>query len=61
MANRTNRQSGKNRRNQSRKAGNRHYIDAMIELRKSSATSPVPSGTKYNRKSKHVNRRFQEN
>lgn len=61
MANRANRQSGKNRRDQTPKSGNRAYIDAMMELRRSSATSPRPSGTKYNRKSKHVKRQFQEN
>lgn len=61
MANRNNRKSGKNRREQTPKSGNRAYIDGMMEIRRSSATSPIPSGTDYRRKPKHANRAFQEN
>lgn len=61
MANRNNRKSGKNRRNQTPKVGNRAYIDAMMEIRRSNSTTPVPSGTVYRRKPKHAHLAFQEN
>lgn len=51
----------KNRRPQTPKSGNRAYIDGMMEIRRSSATTPVPSGTAYKRKPKHAHRQFQEN
>jgi hypothetical protein len=47
MSNRNSRKSGKNRREQSAKG--REYARSMQELRRSSATSPIPSGTKYKR------------
>jgi hypothetical protein len=53
MANRNNRKSGNNRRAQTPKVGNRAYIDAMMEIRRSSAASPIPSGTAYKRRPKH--------
>ncbi len=53
MANRNNRKSGKNRRQQAPKTGNRAYIDAMMEIRRSNATTPVPAGGQYRRKPKH--------
>lgn len=56
MSNRANRKSGHNRRAQTPKSGNRAYIDGMMELRRSNAAQPVPSGTAYRRKPKHVNR-----
>jgi len=42
-----------NRRPQKQKhrTANRGYMEAMQELRRSSATSPVPSGTEYTRAS----------
>jgi hypothetical protein len=33
--------------------GNRALYDAMMEIRRSSATTPVPSGKTYKRKPKH--------
>lgn len=56
MSNRANRKSGKNRRPQTPKSGNRALAVAMQEIRRSSATTPVPSGTMYRRKPKHANR-----
>jgi len=53
MANRNSRKSGKNRRAQSPKVGNRDMAKAFQEIRRSSATSPIPSGTAYKRKPKH--------
>lgn len=53
MANRNSRKSGKNRRAQAPKVGNRAYIDGMMEIRRSSAASPIPSGKAYQRKPKH--------
>lgn len=61
MSNRANRKSGKNRRAQTPKSGNRAYIDGMMEIRRNNATTPVPSGTEYRRKPKHAHRAFQEN
>ena len=61
MSNRANRKSGKNRRSQTPKSGNRDYIEAMMEIRRSSSTTPVPSGTVYRRKPKHAHLAFQEN
>lgn len=55
MANRNNRKSGKNRRPQATKVGNRAMMQAMQEIRRSSSTTPVPSGTVYRRKPKHNN------
>jgi hypothetical protein len=52
MSNRNSRKSGKNRREQTPKG--RAYARSMQELRRSSATTPVPSGTDYRRKPKHV-------
>lgn len=43
----------KNRRPQTPKSGNREMAKAFQELRRSSATSPVPSGKEYRRKPKH--------
>lgn len=43
----------KNRRPQAPKPRNLALAKAMQELRRSSATSPVPSGKAYSRKSKH--------
>lgn len=61
MANRNSRKSGKNRRQQAPKSGNRAYIDGMMEIRRSNAAQPIPSGTEYRRKPKHAHRAFQEN
>lgn len=61
MANRNNRKTGKNRRPQAVKSGNRALAVAMQEIRRSSSTTPVPSGTVYRRKPKHAHRAFQEN
>ena len=61
MSNRASRKSGKNRRSQTPKSGNRAYIDGMMEIRRSSSTTPVPSGTVYRRKPKHAHLAFQEN
>lgn len=55
MANRNNRKSGKNRRPQATKVGNRAMMEGMQELRRGSRTTPVPSGTVYRRKPKHNN------
>lgn len=47
--------NNKNRRPQSPKmGGNRALALAMQEIRRSSATSPVPSGNTYKRKPKHA-------
>ena len=43
----------RNRRPQAPKVGNRALYDAMMEIRRSSATTPVPSGKSYKRKPKH--------
>jgi hypothetical protein len=43
----------KNRRPQAPKPRNVEYAKAMQELRRSSATSPIPSGKTYRRKPKH--------
>lgn len=44
----------KNKRPQAPKmGGNKELARAMQELRRSSATSPVPSGKSYKRKPKH--------
>lgn len=43
----------KNRRPQTPKVGNRALAVAMQEKRRSSATTPVPSGKAYSRKPKH--------
>jgi hypothetical protein len=43
-----------------RHQGNRELYDAMQERRRSSATTPIPSGKKYKRKSKHQNRKWEE-
>lgn len=43
----------KNRRVQTPKPRNIAYAKAMQELRRSSATSPIPSGKAYTRKSKY--------
>lgn len=43
----------KNRRPQTPKVGNREMAKAFQELRRSSATSPVPSGKTYKRKPKY--------
>jgi hypothetical protein len=44
----------KNRRPQAPKGmGNRDLYDAMMEKRRSSATTPIPAGTTYKRKPKH--------
>lgn len=53
MSNRRNRQSGNNRRPQVSKGPNRAMMEAFQELRRSSATTPVPSGKAYSRKTKH--------
>jgi hypothetical protein len=54
MSNRSSRKSGKNRRQQTPKlGGNKAIAVAMQELRRSSATTPVPSGKAYKRKPKH--------
>jgi hypothetical protein len=39
----------KNRRPQAMKVGNREMAKAMQEFRRSNATVPIPSGTKYKR------------
>ena len=51
MANRRNRKSGNNRRQQNSKATRaaEGYVAAMQGLRRSSATSPIPSGKTYRR------------
>lgn len=43
----------KNRRPQASKSSRPGYVEAMQELRRSSATSPIPSGKRYSRKPKH--------
>jgi hypothetical protein len=53
MANRNSRKSGKNRRAQAPKVGNRQMMEGFQELRRGSRTSPVPSGKAYQRKPKH--------
>ena len=42
--------------------GNREMMKAFQEYRRSSATSPIPSGTRYNRNSdrKHRGRQFSD-
>ena len=52
--------ASKTRRPQAQK--NRAYMRGMQELRRSNATGPIPSGSRYNRdkNKKHRNRMFSE-
>lgn len=52
--------SKKARRPQTPKVGNRAMAMAMQELRRSSAASPIASGTDYRRKPKHSKRGWDE-
>lgn len=52
----------RNRRVQTPKVGNRRLMEGMQELRQGSRTTPVPSGTAYNRNKsrKHRGRMYSE-
>ncbi len=54
--------NNKRKRPQAVKVRNRAMNEGMVELRQGSRTSPVPSGTTYNRNKdrKHRNRRFDQ-
>lgn len=52
MSNKRNR----NRRAQTPKVGNRRLMEGMQELRQGSRTTPVPSGTAYNRNKERKHR-----